>query len=76
MSYDKTILIKIDSETKEKMDSLNINWSGKIREFIEREVTRRKRFAEAERIRRSLFKKTAGVDSAVIIRRMRAGRYG
>ena len=76
MSYDSTILIKIDKKTKKRMDSIDINWSSRIRDFIERELMKKARFNEAERIRMSLFKETPGLESVEIIRKMRESRHG
>ena len=76
MSYDSTILVKIDKKTKKRMDSIDINWSSRIRDFIERELMKKARFNEAERIRMSLFKEAPGLESVEIIRKMRESRHG
>ncbi len=76
MTYEETMLIKLDRKTKNRMKRLKINWSEAMREFINRELDREARFEEAERIRKSLFKKRPGLDSTEIIRRMRDARHG
>jgi hypothetical protein len=76
MGYDSTILIKIDKKTKRRMDNLDVNWSGRIRDFIHRELTRKARWKQAERIRKSLFRESHGLESVEVIRRMRASRHG
>lgn len=76
MSYERTILIKIDTKTKRKMDSIKINWSSRIREFINRELTKKAKLDEAEKIREKLFRESPGLDSVEIIRKMRGARHG
>jgi len=76
MSYESTILIKIDKKTKRKMDDIDVNWSSRIRDFIRMELTKKARFNEAERIRKSLFRESHGLESVEVIRRMRGARHG
>ena len=76
MGYDSTILVKVDKKTKRRMDSIDTNWSGRIRDFIKRELTKKARLNEAERIRRSLFRAVPGLGSAEALRKMRGARHG
>jgi antibiotic biosynthesis monooxygenase (ABM) superfamily enzyme len=76
MAYDETMLIKLDRRTKEKMRRMKINWSEAVREFINRELDREARFDEAERLRKSIFKKYPGPESTDIIRKARDARHG
>lgn len=76
MSYESTILIKIDKKTKRKMDNIDVNWSSRIRDFIKRELMKKARLNEAERIRKSLFRESHGLESTEVIRRMRGSRHG
>ncbi len=76
MGYETTILIKLDKKTKKRMDNIDINWSGKIRDFIKRELMKKARFAEAEKIRQSLFRKAPGLESVDVLRKMRGSRHG
>ena len=76
MVYRETILIKLDSNTKKKMKSVKTNWSELIREFIQRELEKKRNIAKAEKLRAKLFRKSRGIDSTEVIRRMRETRYG
>ncbi|MCL5419409.1 MAG: hypothetical protein M1354_00830 [Candidatus Marsarchaeota archaeon] len=76
MAYRETILIKLDSNTKKKMKSVKTNWSELIREFIQRELEKKRNIAKAEKLRAKLFRKSRGIDSTEVIRRMRETRYG
>ena len=76
MSLDSTILVKVDKKTKKRMDSIDVNWSGRIRDFIERELMKKARMNEAERIRSALFREASGLDSTEVIRKMRGSRHG
>lgn len=76
MSYESTILVKIDTKTKKKMDNVDVNWSSRIRDFIKRELMKKARLNEAERIRKSLFRESHGLDSVEALRRMRESRHG
>lgn len=76
MGYERTILIKIDKKTKRRMDTMDVNWSGRIRDFILRELAKKARLNEAERIRKSLFRESHGPDSVEVLRRMRGSRHG
>lgn len=76
MVYKETLLIKLDSDTKKKMKSVKTNWSELIREFIQSELEKKRNVAKAERLRAKLFRKSKGIDSTEMIRRMRETRYG
>ena len=76
MGYDSAILIKIDRKTKKRMDSIDTNWSNKIRDFIKRELVKKAKFKEAEQIRQTLFREAPGLSSAEILRKMRESRHG
>jgi hypothetical protein len=76
MGYDSTILVKVDRKTKRGMDSIDVNWSGRIRDFIKRELMKKARLNEAERIRQSLFRKGPGLESVEVLRKMRGSRHG
>ena len=76
MRYDSTFLIKIDKKTKIAMDKLGLNWSEKVRGFIDREIARKARLEKAEKLRKSLFRKAEGPDSIEVIRKMRVHRHG
>lgn len=76
MGLDSTILVKIDKRTKKRMDSIDVNWSSRIRDFIERELMKKARMDEAERIRSALFREAPGLGSAEVIRKMRRSRHG
>ncbi len=76
MSYESTILIKIDKKTKRRMDSIDVNWSSRIRDFIKMELAKKARWKEAEKIRESLFRDSQGLESVEILRRMRGSRHG
>ena len=74
------ITVRVDDETKAKMDRLEgINWSRILREHIHEVLEResRKNRIEALRIMESLSTKSPpGWDSTAFIRRMRDARYG
>ena len=74
MVYEETVLIKLDSDTKRRMRSLNANWSELIREFIQSELDKKRNIARAERLRTKLFRRKKGVDSTALIRRMRGNQ--
>ncbi len=76
MSYETTLLIKIDRGTKLRMKKAKLNWSAQIRGFINKELNRRRNIAYAEKIRAKLFRKSRGIDSTLYIRKMRDARYG
>ncbi len=76
MTYDTTILVKLDKRTKERMLRMNINWSEAIRVFIKGKMQREARIQNAERLRKLVFKKYAGPESTEIIRKSRDERYG
>ncbi len=76
MGYDSTILVKVDKKTKKRMDSIDVNWSSRIRDFIERELMKKARLNEAERIRKSLFREAPGLESVEVLRKIRGSRHG
>jgi Zn-dependent oligopeptidase len=76
MTYEGTILIKLDKDTKRRMKEINTNWSELIREFIQKELNRKRNIARAEKLRAKLFRQGRGMDSAQIIRYFRDTRYG
>ncbi len=76
MTYEETILIKLDKDTKKKMKEINTNWSERIREFIKNEINKKKNIARAERLRAKLFREVGGASTTEIIRKMRDSRYG
>ncbi|MCL4379231.1 MAG: hypothetical protein M1160_00120 [Candidatus Marsarchaeota archaeon] len=76
MPYEETMLIKLDKKTKYRMRRLKINWSEAVRGFINRELDREARFDEAERLRKSIFKRYPGPESTEIIRKARDARHG
>ena len=76
MPYEEAILVKLDKVTKRKMTAAEENWSELIREFIQRELNKKRNVAKAERLRTKLFKAVKGKDSTAIIREMRESRYG
>jgi len=74
------VTVRVDEETKKKMDELgHINWSGVLREAIQRKLEQEKDrdMAKAvilnERVKR---KAPAGWDSTKAIRFWRERRYG
>jgi hypothetical protein len=76
MVYEEAFLIKIDKNTKRRMKDVKINWSELIREFIQKEIEKKRNIARAERLRAKLFREVKGVDSTEVIRKMRDSRYG
>ncbi len=74
--YDSTILVRVDKKTKRGMNSIDTNWSVKIRDFIKRELTKKARLDEGEKIRKSLFRTAPGLESAEALRKMRGARHG
>jgi post-segregation antitoxin (ccd killing protein) len=43
MTYEEAILVKIDKDTKRRMKSVKVNWSERIREFIQKEISTKRR---------------------------------
>ena len=76
LTYDKTILIKVDRSTKRSMSNIEVNWSELIREFIKKEINRKQNIARAERLRSKLFRTKRGLESTTVIRSWRDSRYG
>ena len=76
MTYEETILIKLDKDTKRKMKEIDANWSELIREFIQNELNRKRNTARAEKLRARLFRHVSGMNSTQIIRKFRDERYG
>ena len=72
------ITVRIDEETKAKMDSVDVNWSEVIRSAIKRRIEEEKRrnLAKAVLINEELRRPTRGEEKAEeIIRRFRDERY-
>jgi Arc/MetJ-type ribon-helix-helix transcriptional regulator len=73
------ITVRVDGETKEKMDLVSINWSEAIRsaisEILQRE-TRRNRIRAAQLTDRIRIRAPKGWDSTKVIRAWRDARYG
>ena len=80
MAYESAILVKVDRNTKKKMDELSINWSEEIRIFIKKRLDSEtgKNLALAVALTDKLFRKAKAknYDSTAFIRRMRGERYG
>ena len=79
MAYDIPIMIKVDRDTKKKMEKINVNWSEAIRKFIADRLNRRKNIALALLLNEKVLdmnKKGKKSDSTAIIRKMRDTRYG
>jgi hypothetical protein len=76
MTYEEAILVKIDKDTKRRMKSVKVNWSERIREFIQKEISTKRNIAKAEKLRAKLFRSVEGIESTEIIRKMRDSRYG
>lgn len=79
MTNDASVLIKVDSKTKEEMSKLGINWSEAIRQFIKERLSRSKKnmamaVALSDKILYSQ-KKHRG-DSTEIIRKFRDSKHG
>ncbi len=79
MKNHSSVLIKIDSKTKDEMSRLEINWSEAIRQFIKERLSKGKNnmaiaVALSDKILYSQ-KKHKG-DSTAIIRKFRDARYG
>lgn len=79
MANDASVLIKIDSETKERMSKLRINWSEAIRQFIKVKLSKsRRNVALAVALNDKILsrQKRHKGDTTEIIRRFRDARYG
>jgi len=71
------ITIRVDEETKAKMDSVDVNWSEVIRSAIKRRIEEEKRrnLAKAVLLNEELRRPTGGEEKAEeIIRRFRDER--
>jgi hypothetical protein len=78
MSNNSSVLIKIDTDTKERMSKLKINWSEAIRQFIKGKLDSSKNIALAVALNDKILggqKKSKG-DTIEIIRKFRDARYG
>jgi len=73
------ITLRVDEETKERMDSVTINWSDAIRQAISRileEETTKNRIRAAQLNDRIRVTVPRGFDSTKLIREWRDRRYG
>ncbi len=78
MTYDKSVLIQLDRETKQKMEKIKINWSNAIREMIVQKINKQKNIAKAVALTDKIFRgqNKHKNESTSIIREMRDTRYG
>ncbi len=73
------ITVRVDQQTKERMDSVTINWSDAIRQAISRiveEETGKNRIRAAQLNDRIRVTVPRGFDSTKLIREWRDRRYG
>ena len=73
------ITVRVDEETKHRMEELSLNWSAAIRREINRiveEETRKNRVRAAQMADRIRIPAPKGWDSTKVIRAWRDARYG